>query len=68
MSNEPPIFWNKLQPAGVLGYYSNVEPKKPHPRWSQAYEQMIPTMERRPTLQYNGYEKFVAGMYNGKEF
>jgi hypothetical protein len=29
---------------------------------------MIPTMERRPTLQYNGYEKFVAGMYNGKEF
>jgi sulfoxide reductase catalytic subunit YedY len=64
---EPPIFWNKLQPA-EYGFYSNVEPKKPHPRWSQAYEQMIPTMERRPTLQYNGYEKWVAGMYNGKEY
>ena len=64
---EPPTFWNRLQSA-EYGFYSNVEPKKPHPRWSQAYEQMIPTMERRPTLQYNGYEKFVAGLYNGKEF
>lgn len=66
-SGEPPTFWNRLQQA-EYGFYSNVEPKKPHPRWSQAVEQMIPTMERRPTLQYNGYEKFVAGMYNGKEF
>lgn len=66
-SGEPPIFWNRLIPT-EYGFYSNVEPKKPHPRWSQAYEQMIPTMERRPTQQYNGYEKFVAGMYNGKEF
>lgn len=64
---EPPIFWNRLQPS-EYGFYSNVEPKKPHPRWSQAYEQLIPTMERRPTQQYNGYEKWVAGMYNGKEF
>ena len=64
---EPPTFWNRLQPS-EYGFYSNVEPKKPHPRWSQAYEQMIPTMERRPTAQYNGYEKFVAGLYNGKEF
>ncbi|MBI2685524.1 MAG: protein-methionine-sulfoxide reductase catalytic subunit MsrP [Acidobacteria bacterium] len=66
-SGEPPTFWNRLQER-EYGFYSNVEPKKPHPRWSQAYEQLIPTMERRPTLQYNGYEKFVAGLYNGKEF
>ncbi|HEU0121195.1 MAG TPA: protein-methionine-sulfoxide reductase catalytic subunit MsrP [Bryobacteraceae bacterium] len=66
-AKEPPTFWNRLQSA-EYGFYSNVEPKKPHPRWSQAMEQMIPTMERRPTQQYNGYEKFVAGLYNGKEF
>lgn len=67
VSKEPPTFWNRLQSA-EYGFYSNVEPKKPHPRWSQAYEQLIPTMERKPTLQYNGYEKFVGGLYNGKEF
>ena len=66
-TSEPPTFWNKLI-SSEYGFYSNVEPKKTHPRWSQAVEQMIPTMERRPTMQYNGYEKFVAGMYNGKEF
>jgi len=66
-SNEPPTFWNKLQ-SQEYGFYSNVEPGKPHPRWSQAYEQMIPTMARMKTVQYNGYEKWVGGMYNGKEF
>jgi sulfoxide reductase catalytic subunit YedY len=67
VEKEPPTFWNRLQ-SSEYGFYSNVEPKKPHPRWSQAVEQLIPNMERRPTLQYNGYEQYVAGMYNGKEF
>lgn len=66
-STEPDIFWHKLQPS-EYGFYSNVDPNKPHPRWSQAVEQLIPTGERRKTLLYNGYEKYVAGMYNGKEF
>ncbi len=64
---EPPTFWNKLQ-SSEYGFYSNVIPTKAHPRWSQASEKVIPTMERRPTLPYNGYEKYVAGLYNGKEF
>jgi len=67
VAKEPPTFWNKLQGA-EYGFYSNVEPKKSHPRWSQASEKVIPTMERRPTLQYNGYAEEVAGLYNGKEF
>jgi hypothetical protein len=29
---------------------------------------VIPRMELRPTLMYNGYEKWVAEMYTGKEF
>ena len=66
-SKEPPTFWNALQPA-EYGFYSNVNPKKSHPRWSQAVEKVIPTMQRVPTLMYNGYESYVAGLYNGKEF
>jgi sulfoxide reductase catalytic subunit YedY len=50
------------------GWYSNVNPERDHPRWSQASEKVIPSMERRPSLMYNGYEKFVAELYNGKEF
>jgi sulfoxide reductase catalytic subunit YedY len=63
----PPTFWNKLQ-SSEYGFYSNVIPTKAHPRWSQASEKVIPTMQRRPTLMYNGYEKYVTSLYNGKEF
>jgi len=66
VKKQPATLWNSLQP-NEYGFYSNVNPDKPHPRWSQKIEQFIPTMERRPTLLYNGYEKWVAGMYNGKE-
>lgn len=66
-AKQPQTFWNKMQPT-EYGFYSNVNPNKPHPRWSQAVERVIPTMERRPTLLYNGYEKYVAALYNGKEF
>ncbi len=66
VAKEPPTFWNQLQ-SSEYGFYSNVNPNKPHPRWSQAVEQVIPRMERKPTLLYNGYEKYVAGLYNGKE-
>jgi sulfoxide reductase catalytic subunit YedY len=64
---QPPTLWNRV--AGTeYGWYSNVNPGKPHPRWSQAMEKLIPTGEQRPTLMYNGYEKFVASLYNGNEF
>jgi sulfoxide reductase catalytic subunit YedY len=67
VSKRPPTFWNRTQPR-EYGFYSNVNPNKPHPRWSQAVEKVIPTMERRPTLLYNGYEKYVAHLYKGSEF
>lgn len=66
VAKQPATFWNKLQPA-EYGWYSNVNPKKPHPRWSQATEKVIPNMGRHSTRLYNGYEKWVAGLYNGKE-
>ncbi|MGH9718843.1 MAG: protein-methionine-sulfoxide reductase catalytic subunit MsrP [Bryobacteraceae bacterium] len=67
VDKEPPTFWNVAGPE-EYGFYSNVNPKKSHPRWSQAVEKVIPTMARQRTLMYNGYEEFVAGMYKGNEF
>lgn len=64
--DQPPTFWNVLQPR-EYGFYSNINPKKPHPRWSQEIETDITTGERRPTLLYNGYGDQVGSMYNGRE-
>lgn len=67
VSKVPPTFWNDTQ-ATEYGFYSNVNPNKRHPRWSQAFEKVIPRMEVRRTLMYNGYESEVARLYDGKEF
>ncbi len=66
VSQQPETFWNKAVPT-EYGFFANVNPKKPHPRWSQAVEQLIPNMERVATQPYNGYEKWVAAMYKGSE-
>lgn len=62
MEKSPSSLWEKLQPA-EYPFESNVEPQVPHARWSQASEKVLPTMERRPTLLYNGYGEYVAGLY-----
>lgn len=66
-ADQPPTFWNDAVPD-EYGFYSNVDPDKPHPRWSQARERDIGTGEERPTLPYNGYAEQVSGMYHGGEF
>ncbi len=63
----PPTLWNQAVPT-EYGWYSNVNPRKPHPRWSQAQERIIPTGEVRPTYMYNGYEAFVTDLYDGTEY
>lgn len=62
VDRRPKTFWNDLAPS-EYDFLSNVNPKVPPPRWSQAEERVIPSMERRPTLLYNGYENFVASLY-----
>ena len=62
----PETFWNALQPE-EYGFYSTVEPHKPHPRWSQRWEQDIGTGETRESLLYNGYAEQVASLYTGDE-
>lgn len=62
----PPTFWSSLYPE-EYGFFSNVDPGKPHPRWSQATEEDIGSLEKRPTLLYNGYQAQVAALYDGSE-
>ncbi len=58
----PETFWERVQPS-EYGFWANVNPNFDHPRWSQKTERMLGTDERRPTLIFNGYEKWVASMY-----
>ncbi len=62
---KPTTFWNDLAPA-EYGFYSNVDPEVPHPRWSQAQEEIVGTGERIPTLPFNGYGEWVADLYGGR--
>jgi methionine sulfoxide reductase catalytic subunit len=62
----PHSYWEALQ-AAEYGFWANVNPAVPHPRWSQASEEVIGTGERKPTLLFNGYGEFVADIYKGLE-
>ena len=58
----PTTFWEASGPR-EYGFWANVNPKVPHPRWSQANEEVLGTGERQPTTLFNGYGEFVADMY-----
>ncbi|WP_026607948.1 protein-methionine-sulfoxide reductase catalytic subunit MsrP [Methylocapsa acidiphila] len=66
VAERPKTFWEQLGPS-EYGFWANVNPMVPHPRWSQANEEVLGTHERRPTELYNGYGEFVAGLYSGLE-
>ena len=59
----PVSFWEEIQ-AAEYGFWANVNPDVPHPRWSQATERPLGQDEKVPTLLYNGYEAFVADLYS----
>jgi sulfoxide reductase catalytic subunit YedY len=58
----PKTFWEGLQ-ASEYGFWANVNPEVPHPRWSQASERVLGTGEMRPTILFNGYGEYVADLY-----
>ena len=60
----PVSLWMDAAPR-EYGFYANVNPEVPHPRWSQASERRIGELSRRPTLMFNGYEEQVATLYEG---
>lgn len=69
-STPPKTSWNLSAPR-EYGFYSNVNPKVDHPRWSQATERRIGEdglfARKRPTLMFNGYEAQVGQLYAGMD-
>ncbi len=63
---QPETMWHAIQPE-EYGFWANVNPAVAHPRWSQASERLIGTGERVPTVIWNGYGEWVAGMYTDKK-
>ena len=63
---QPTTTWNRSAPR-EYGFYANVNPAHPHPRWSQATEQRIGESGRRKTLMFNGYAEQVASLYAGMD-
>jgi len=63
---QPETLWNTVGP-NEYGFYSNVNPDRPHPRWSQASERRIGELSRHPTLMFNGYAEQVAHLYEGMD-
>jgi sulfoxide reductase catalytic subunit YedY len=63
---QPATTWNVAAPD-EYGFYANVNPDVDHPRWSQATERRIGTVERIPTLPFNGYADRVAHLYRGMD-
>jgi sulfoxide reductase catalytic subunit YedY len=62
VSTQPPTTWAR-QASDEYGFYANVNPAVPHPRWSQATEQRLGESGRRATLPFNGYAEQVAHLY-----
>ncbi|HZH91223.1 MAG TPA: protein-methionine-sulfoxide reductase catalytic subunit MsrP [Pyrinomonadaceae bacterium] len=62
----PPTTWNISAPR-EYGFYSNVNPRVHHPRWSQAKERRIGEFGLRDTLPFNGYADEVAQLYAGMD-
>ena len=61
--------WMQASPK-EYGFYSNVNPRVNHPRWSQASERVIGSgilSERIPTTMFNGYGDQVANLYSGMD-
>lgn len=68
-SDPPKTSWNLAAPH-EYGFYANVNPDVPHPRWSQATERRIGDGRFAPkvaTLPFNGYADDVAHLYDGMD-
>lgn len=67
-AEKPDTSWNLTAP-NEYGFYSNVNPERDHPRWSQRSERVIGggVFARRDTEMFNGYADQVADLYAGMD-
>ena len=72
VEKQPPTSWN-LSWSRAYGFYSNVNPKVPHPRYDQDYEDRLDGSgflgqgKRIRTEMFNGYGAQVASLYSGMD-
>jgi sulfoxide reductase catalytic subunit YedY len=66
VDQQPATMWSTIA-SNEYGFYANVNPNVPHPRWSQASERRIGESGRRKTLLFNGYAEQVAHLYDGMD-
>ena len=69
VEDQPPTAWNTYS-AAEYGFYSNVNPNRDHPRWSQKYERKVGGglfAKQIETQMFNGYADEVAGLYAGMD-
>lgn len=66
VGSQPTSTWN-LYASNEYGFYSNVNPNRDHPRWSQKKERRLGEFGRRDTLMFNGYGDQVASLYKGMD-
>ena len=70
VEKQPKTAWEQSAPQ-EYGFFSNVNPKVDHPRWSQGTERRIGEdgllARKRPTLMFNGYESQVGQLYAGMD-
>jgi len=70
VEKQPATAWNQAAPQ-EYGFYSNVNPDVPHPRWSQASERRIGAggllAKRLKTQPFNGYAEQVGQLYAGMD-
>ncbi|MEE2746411.1 MAG: protein-methionine-sulfoxide reductase catalytic subunit MsrP [Pseudomonadota bacterium] len=70
VDKQPKTTWSSQAPR-EYGFFSNVNPKVDHPRWSQEFERPITGeggfsalfARKIPTLMFNGYGEEVAHLY-----
>ncbi|MBV8205674.1 MAG: protein-methionine-sulfoxide reductase catalytic subunit MsrP [Acidobacteria bacterium] len=72
VDKQPENTWYRQAPS-EYGFYSNVNPNRDHPRWSQKTERRLDGSgflgagRRIPTQMFNGYAEQVASMYSGMD-
>ncbi len=66
VEKQPLNTWQETAPD-EYGFYANVNPDVPHPRWSQRKERRIGEFRKRKTLFLNGYADQVAELYKGMD-
>ncbi|NNL34704.1 MAG: protein-methionine-sulfoxide reductase catalytic subunit MsrP [Silicimonas sp.] len=69
VEEQPPTAWNTYS-AREYGFYSNVNPERDHPRWSQEMERRVGGglfAKQMPTMMFNGYADEVGSLYAGMD-